>query len=309
MTKIFLRLAVTCALVAALTMTGWPSAVFAARDAKRAGEEPSAAVRPRAGRAGWQQLTYEESLEVREMMERFVGRFGETQDVAPAIEEMFAEGFEETLRATQDARAFEFVSRDVVARATRADLRRLFVAEFNFMTLSVMYRMEQARVRELSGAISPGVSSVWDDYPADVVAVLEDDPTYGLLREKFDSEERGASEGDEAGRAFDPRPVKTLAQMRRWAATMERASAALRRNAPGLAVLRALEREERSDDWDGYYTPDVYVLEEPEYGLPGGTRLVRARVQALLVLQFRLSLARVGGRMQIVSAETEIDGD
>ncbi|HEX5709380.1 MAG TPA: hypothetical protein VFX96_18910 [Pyrinomonadaceae bacterium] len=243
------------------------------------------------------------------MMERFMGRFGEAQDVAPLVGEMFAEGFEETLRATPDTRAFEFVARDVLARATRADLRRFFAAEFNFTSLSVMYWTEQSRVRDLSGAVAPDVSSTWDNYPADVLALLEDDPTYSLLRGKAESEERDEFESADAARAFDPRPIKSLAQMRRWAETMERASAALRRHTPGLAVLRTLERDERSDDWDGYYTPDLYVLEEPEYGLPTGTRLVRARAQALLVLQFRLSLARVGGRMQVVSAEVEVDGD
>lgn len=309
MTMMLLRLFMTCALAAALTLTGAPPPVVAAQDATGAGDEAPTAARPRERRGGWQQLTYEESLEVREMMEQFVGRFGETQDISPAVGEMFAEGFEETLRATPDTRAFEFVARDVLARATRADLRRLFAAEFNFTSISVMYRAEQSRVRELSGADSPDAASAWDDYPADVLAVLEDDTTYRLLRAKDESEERGELEDADAERAFDPRPIKTLAQMRRWAGTLERASAALRRHAPGLAVLRALQREERSDDWDGYYMPDVYVLEEPEYGLPAGTRLVRARVQALLVLQFRLSLARVGGRMQVVSADAEVDGD
>lgn len=312
MTKMFLRSVVTCAVVAAVAASGAATrtaAAAASRDAYGAGEEVLTVNPFRERRAGRQPLTDEEKLEVREMLEGFMRRFGETQDVAPAVEEMFAEGFEETLRAAPDARAFEFVGRDVLARATRADLRRLFVAEFNFMTLSVMYWMEQSRARELSGALPPAVSSAWDDYPAEVLEVLEGDPTYHLLREKAESEGRGEFGGDDAGRAFDPRPVKTLSQMRRWAATMERASAALRRHAPGLGVLRALEREERSDDWDGFYTPDVYVLEEPEYGLPVGTRLVRARVQALLVLQFRLSLVRVGGRMQIVSADVEADGD
>lgn len=296
MTKMFLRRVVTCVVVASV------AAVCTA--GKTANASAS-----RERRIERQQLTDEESIEVREMMERFVGRFGEAQDVSPAVGEMFADRFEETLRATPDTRAFEFVARDVLARATRADLRRLFVAEFNFTSLSVMYWAERRRAREMSGAESSEASSAWDDYPADVLEVLEDDTTYRLLRAKVESEGREELDDAEAERAFDPRPIKTVAQMRRWAATLERASAALRRHAPGLGALRALEREERSDDWDGFYAPDVYVLEEPEYGLPTGTRLVRARAQALVTLQFRLSLARVGGRMQVVSADVEADGE
>lgn len=297
----FLRPLVTCVLLAALAASGAP--VAAAGPASHALSRPARAARPTP--------TEQEAREARELAELFVRRFGDTHDVAPLLEELFAGGFEEALRESPDVRALEFVERDVVARAPAADLRRFFAAEFNFTCLSAAYLMERARVRELSRAESADEASAGDVYPAAVLDVLNSDPTYALLREKMESEEGEAGAGETSGREFDPRPIKTLEQMRRWGATMERANAVLRASVPGLQVQQALERQEYAgeDRWDGYYTPDLYVLGESEYGLPSGTRLIRARVQALLLLQFRFGMARERGGLKIVTADVEIDGD
>ncbi len=310
----FLRLFMTCVLIAALPATGALAATHAhvsvaAQDAAGASVGPPSLAWWEARRASRPSPTEEEKREARELAERFTRRFGETHDVAPLIEELFAEGFEDALRQSADVRALEFVERDVVARVPAEDLRRFFVAEFNFTCLSFAYLMEQSRLRELSRAESAEDVSVMDVYPAGALDVLRSDPTYVLLREKMESEERAESAGEGSGREFDPRPIKSLEQMRRWGATMERASAVLRASVPSLAVQQALERDGSAGEWDGYYTPDLYVLEEIEYGLPAGTRLIRARVQALLLLQFRFGMARDDGRLKIVTAEVEIDGD
>lgn len=317
-----MRLKLVCAFVLAVVFV----AQVSAQTSERQNEEP-------------QTLTPAEECEARELAARFVERFRQTDDIAPLVEELFVKDFGERLRHDDGSLPMHFVRREVARQASTEELRRFYVAEFNFFSLTLEYSMLQAQQRRDAGLEDDNEDSIEGMFPPDVLACLKDDPIFSTIiaeeeaKERKELAERAAQDtnvgaaGDardtqgaddtsgagEAGKATEQKEspeqededvlVNSLADLRAAASATEKAAKALRAHVPYLLTLRRMQRERVDDeDFKEIHDPRLDTRDEAAYGFPAKTRFIVTNVEPLHDLQFYLVMVEADGRLQILSA-------
>jgi hypothetical protein len=300
---------------------------------------PSAArVRARQDEAA-NKLTPDEARDARELGLRFLERLRETDDIAPLVEELFVKDFDERLRLDDgDNLPMTFVRREVALQASPEELRRFYVAEFNFFSLTLEYFGVREKERRDAGLEDEEEDSIENMFPPDVVACLKDDPFFIATvaqekedRKRLEMTERAAQDTDVAGDASDTKGagdanntgdagkatgqektteqkdedvvIKSLADLRAATDATEKAAKALRPYVPSLLKLREMQREWIDDkDFRELYDPDLETRDEVAYGLPAGTRFVRVNVEPVGDLQFYIVMVEEDGRLRILNA-------
>lgn len=286
------------------------------------GASPAAAGARFAKRAARAQLTTEEESAAREFGRRFAERFRETNDIAPIVEEMYVEDFADRLRHDDEYLPMCFLRREVAAQATPAELRKFYVAQFNFVTLTLAYWMTRP---EGPGGDAQEEPTLEQMFPPEVFGLLSSSPHFAayITGEKPAAEtpdEKAADAGGPAAASAaapgEAKPgeakkderdadriVTSLAVLREMTATTELAVEALRPHVPPYVVLREALRAKGDDtDYEEVHTPHLETREEPFYGFAPGTRFVCVTVEPLHNLQFQILAVTVGGRLKIVTA-------
>ena len=287
------------------------------------GATPAAAALPRPSqeRAGGR-LTPDEEQEARELADAFVKRFRETNDIAPLVEELFVEDFAERLRHDVNGVPLCLLRREVALRAAPAELREFYVAQFNFLALSLEYWMSRPEGAG-GGEEEPTLEQM---YPHEVVGVLRREPHFAAFitgdksapeepdeerAEPVESSLSDAAKSDEekfdkAKRKADDeeRFVKSLDALREVTTTAEKAAKALRLSVPPFAYMLEAQRETIADeDLPEADAPGAETFEQAFYGFPAGTRFIRLNVEPLYGLQMQLYAVRVkDGRLRITAA-------
>jgi hypothetical protein len=286
----------------ALEVVGWLLAValfaFAGR-AVLAGPDAAGERRPAAQAISAGAGERELERRSREAAASFARRFGETRDLAPLVEEFFVEDFAERLCRGRDEGdgdddedfPMEHVGDEACARASPAELRRYYVAAFNFASLFIEYATPAAAEPGPSGGKG---ATPEEFYPAEVLDLLRGDTVIPAL-----------VDWDEAGDGEEPRrrtSVSTVAELADVTLNLERASASLRGRLPARAAPEA-------GGGPHVYCPHALTHGEAYYDFPAGTRSVEVDVQALLLLQFRFLLVGAGQELKVLTVAPVFDGD
>jgi hypothetical protein len=258
-------------------------------------------------------LTDMEEREARDLAALFNTRWRETEDIGPLVEEFFAGGFAEYLRAEPQLLFFHELKPESLAWASRDDLERQYVASMNFTHL--MFRLYE--VYEVAGGSGEEKMELRlrDILPASVWNVLESNPTlYAIMREEMgEAEAKGQAEAIEPDtqqqqRRAEAKEVRTLEQVRSLTDTLERAVVLLRdhlKSLPGTLDTRERISSQQSSDADSSaeidddpLKPQLYISGEAADGYPAGTRMIYVDI-----LPFRMRLVRAaeGERLKVAS--------
>jgi hypothetical protein len=273
-----------------------------------------------------EELTAEEEREAVQVAEQFVKSFEEKNNPSSLIDELYVKDFDARLR--REPNPFIYLAKiepEVVEKASREELRRLYAASLNFIySSSLLYGLalynrklrgveadsDETPLREL---LPPGVLLVLKDDPLMAALIAEDEE---LEREKMGEQKelpeqggRAASEKEEG--AGGPE-IRSLERLRGFLYTLERASVLLReylKTAQGPRNWKELANElrtqgvenESGDNCEGL-CPRLHVLTEEFFGSPKGTRLVCVDVMA-----FHMDLIRIDGRLRILNVYLSSD--
>ncbi len=257
-----------------------------------------------------EKITPEEEREARKLASLFVKRFRETNDIAPLIDELFVEDVGKRLRYDTEGIPMIFVERDVAWQAAPAELSRFYIAQFNFVTLTLEYWMTYPHVLEADDedAREPELEQM---FPSEVAGVLRSDPNFSAFINGEGAAEKESSETEEGvGSASGPSDqetdeifIKTLTALREVTLTTEKAADALRPHVPPFPVLREALKD-RIDDKNlvEVHAPSLETHEEAFYGFPPATRFICLKVEPVHNLQVDLCMVVIDGRIRIVAA-------
>ena len=284
------------------------------------------------------EMTDEEAREARALAVRFVERLRETDDFAPLVAEFFPADFDERLRqflletpeGTDDSPPLP-LDPALLRRVDAAELRRTYVALMNFWNQQhLLHRAAWDYVvleHKAAGRDARSGQGAWGQHyelaeraiPAEAFRVAAGDP---LLEPLFQMVRGPGDDDDEAPRdeesekekdkaMFEAAYVRDAARLRAFNSKLERcvvllreAVAKLRSDAKGFAAARNVpDAAADPDDFKVYHLDDE-ATETPAFGLPAGAPLIRARVYP-----FEMAMTRAGGRLKMLAAYPDTDGD
>jgi hypothetical protein len=261
-------------------------------------------------------MTPEEEREARELARQFVEHLREHNDVSPLVEELFVGDFASRLRRERKELPMLFVAPEAAARAGDDELKRFYVAEFNFFSRTFAYWMTRAQSSGGSDQDDEDGDSdaleTW--YPPDVLGVLKDDPfmaaAIAQAERPEEEEEEQAAEDKAAGAGSERRPreederyIKDLFMLRSAAETMGKAAGVLRAHAAEFSALRrAQEASVPQGAFEDIHVMFIDTREEEYLGYPPGTRLIRVNVEPAHDVQFALTLVREDGGLRVLHA-------
>ncbi|HWT01981.1 MAG TPA: hypothetical protein VN256_17160 [Pyrinomonadaceae bacterium] len=237
-----------------------------------------------AGDTADEQLTAEEERETNELARRFIRRMGETNDVAPVADELFAADFLDRHLGAADDEPLIFISRSLARRLARDEVRRYYVAGINFWYLNALYVYGRFPIADL-----PETGRLYSPALARLVARLD-----GVFK-KLEQDDEGRPDAE----------ARTAALLRESLGALEKANALLRAEVEGRKLARSALYQKAVADWDEqfrHFKPWAGECDEGCYGLPAGARLIIVNVPS-----FQLKFARVAGDMKIVSAMPYVD--
>jgi hypothetical protein len=217
-----------------------------------------------------EEVTPEEEREARDLARQFVKRLREHNDIAPLVEDLFVRDFPSRLRREREQVPMLFVAPEAAARATDDELKRFYVAEFNFFSLTLAYLMTRPEAGEDDEEEDSDSPENW--YPPEVIQVLREDPiiSAAIALEKAEA----AAEEDEDN--F----IKDLASLRAATVTAGKAAGVMRAYVPEFSALRRAQEagvpEEAFEDVHAMY---LDTREEEHLGFPPFTRFVRVNVE------------------------------
>lgn len=249
-------------------------------------------------RADERALTGAENREAREVVIQFTGRFAETRDLTPIVNELYVNDFIERYKKFKEkdftppvksnsahvyfAPGLDYDSR-LLAEAGQEDWRRFYIAANNFLLVGLVSALKQTPDNAADIEVN-------DVYPRGVVKLLDGNPNLANM----------------IVRKRPPGAVGSLEEMRGVITTLEQAAALMRQRQPGKPV-RAGDK-----DWDGavemiradeFFKPQVVVMDEAFFGFPKGTRILHVKTP----LGLRLMMARDGDRLRIFWTEIIAD--
>jgi hypothetical protein len=231
-------------------------------------------------------LSPAEQHEAQTLARTFARRLLRTKDLGPLIDEYFVSDFLSGYLRDKDQEWFLCLKQDVAAQVSRAELRRYFIAELNWFYMGELYVFSRNSSRSVSN-IPPDKL-----YPADVLKVLRSDP-------------RMRATLDETGTDDSKLMIGSVKEFTTFRQKLERVTRLLRKHARTINAGHTPQYRETISDWtDRYslYDPWLSVCEQACLTQPKGTRLIVINIPSI-----QLQLARVNGRMRIVSAWFLID--
>jgi hypothetical protein len=227
----------------------------------------------------------EEAIEL-EKVARYALSFSESlqriKNFSPVIEQFFATTYLDRFLNDQNTNRFLNLDRDTAARISRSELRRFYVATMNTGYLSSRYLMSQypsdsdAPVSE-EKLMPPDIINLIAYHPYTAMYKPRDG-NYDYLGEKIDSPER----------------------LRSYTDLLERIGELMRKHLKRVEAEHPAEHQAMLDNWDfpvTLYKPTLQICPDNCLGLPKGTKLFEVDVPV-----FRLHLAKIKGRLKVVSA-------
>ena len=284
--------------------------------------------------------------EARGLAVKFMKRLRETNDFGPLAAEFFPSDFAGRLRAfvreqSPDDEAFTVCDREVLLRAADADLRRAYVALMNFWNQQDLLGDAALDHAKLENRLSDDgdAGRDWDQtwkrrgkiaaeaVPEEVFRIAESDPALKLMFELVGpgEESEGASaagpgaqggevESEQDRARMRAASIRDLARLRAVVEKLERCVALLR---PAIGKLRARTESLAAShgvpvqdpaaparDEFKVYKLESETLESGAFGLPAGEVMTEARVYP-----FSMVFARLGGRLTMLAAYPDFDGD
>jgi hypothetical protein len=283
------------------------------------------------------ELTDEDDREARGLAVSFVKRLREADDFGPLVKEFFPEDFEGRVKqfirdAPPDDAEQGFpvpFDRALLLRAEAGEVRRLYVAMMNFWNqLDLMHHAawDYAVVEYRAGGrdATDERAEAWARHtelarkavPDEAFRVAESDPllniAFGLVREDYADAGAGGEENLEEDTAkFKAVSIRDAARLRSFVEKLERCVALMRE---GVAKLRSDAKSLAASHGITEVSADreefkVYHLECGEvkvagFGLPAGATLIYARI-----FPFEMAMTRVEGKLKILAAYPDVDGD
>lgn len=226
-------------------------------------------------------ISVTESREALKLARTFSQRLQRTKDIAPLIDDYFAKDFMNGYVQDKDENWFIFLQRDVATKVSRAELRRYFIAELNWLYLCELYVFSKRSSRSEKDFLPEKI------YPANVLKVFLSDTTMRATIEDKDFKESEIMIG-------------TVERFRSFVLKLEHATRLLRKHARRINAGRTPQYRETLSDWTNrhhLYDPWLTTCEQTCLTMPKGTGLIVINVPSV-----QLQLAKVRGRMRIVSA-------
>lgn len=276
---------------------------------------------PETGAYEEQGLTAEEEREAIQVAERFVKDFEEKNDPSSLIAELYVKDFDARLRRDPDSFIYlAKVEPEVIAKASDAELRRLYIASLNFIYGNGLLYGISLYNHKLKGGADDGDDAppLREVLPPAVSAVLKSDPLMAALiaedeeneRERKgetpSAQEQTTDDGSGKEALADGPEIRSLERLRAFLSTLERAAMLTRehlRTVQGPSgwkelsdALRVFGTEMDDDVGCEGLCPRVHTLKEEFFGSPKGTRLICVNVMA-----FHMDLVRTGGRLRILN--------
>lgn len=229
------------------------------------------------------QITLSEAQEAERVARQFTKRLEQTKDMAPLTEEFFVPEFlEGYLQEGDFGHHFLILKRDVASQVSRAELQRYYIALLNLGYLHALYFYSK-----YPSTAPDNFPPEERQFPPDVIRLIKKHP-YAAAHMR-----NGTPAGD------TDEWIDSAEKLRSQTDFMEKAGELLRRYViRGKAERTRAYRVTLTDFGQRFrhFQPSLSVCNEKCLGLPVGTRLIKVNVPV-----FQLRLARVGGRMRIVS--------
>jgi hypothetical protein len=260
------------------------------------------------------EITAEEKQEAREVVERFIRRMQETQDLTPLIGEMFVSDYAERLHREALNTSLFLVSKSVAQQASREELTRYHVALNNsaYLLGLLIGAFEAAQVT--AGDEQQDEKRLMDALPPDLLQLIEDD---SILKSVFEDDEKeggGERESGEPSNTPDggedaDEPIRSVEQLRNFTSTLEKATVLARRHLGASPVKPTyLERHKganEDENWEAerdWMRPRAGLLTKEFYGYPKETRLL-----CVNALNYHMDLIRVDGKLKILALHPNTD--
>jgi hypothetical protein len=163
------------------------------------------------GTAQEEKLTPEEESEARALIEEFIKRLEETEDVTPLLSDLYIDDFAERLR--EDAAVEKLfplaVKREVAAQATPDEIRRMYAASINgsYMAMRLLIAAELKRKQErLKGQENDEEPTIEELLTPALIKLIQSDPVLNAVLEKQQKEE--TTQRTERGTQDEPAPAQ-----------------------------------------------------------------------------------------------------
>jgi hypothetical protein len=231
-------------------------------------------------------ISANEAAEAVQLARTFSTRLQRTKDITPLIDAYFVNDFINGYVQDHEEDWFIFLPRKVAKRLSRAQLRKYFIAELNWFYLCNLVTFSQY------SSLSHSDIAFEKIYPADVLKLFLDDRSMRVTIKDEDHDESTVLIG-------------SIARFRSFRNKLERANYLLRQHARRINAGETPPYRETMSDWSVryyHYDPWLKICTQTCLTMPKGTRLIIVNVPSL-----QLQLARVNGRMQILSATYYLD--
>jgi hypothetical protein len=268
--------------------------------------------------------TADETREAEELAIRFMKRLQETDDLKPLIDEFFVADFTDHFKlyvkgVKDNGLFFQYVRRRVLMRASRHDLRRAYAALFNFYNQTDL--LYDAALDYVSATnIIENSSDLWDAEHEKLRRRVTDDaltPSFFyslnvdlLIKATWDGTGGDGGSNEELEREINAATITSVRRLRAFTANLNKCVALMR---AGVQRLKAEQRARakfprvlpvRDRERFSVYKSFTNSLEKETAGLPARTRFYYARIYP-----FEMLMIRRGGRLRILAAYPDFDGD
>lgn len=284
-----------------------------------------------------QELTEEQEREARELTVSFLKRLRETDDFAPLVSEFFPADFAQRLKQfirempADDAESADRLpcDRALLLRTEDGELRRAYVALMNFwnqqeLLHSVAFDYVKVEYKAKGRDASQEYQEAWTRHevtaekavPEEAFRIAAHDPfieaLLRLVRADDGKGDDADSEKAEADKAkFEAAYIRDAARLHlfinnleRIVALLRKAVAKLRSDAKSLAASHAIQEEAAAEEEFKVYHLDEDRLETAAFCLPAGAVVIHARV-----FPFEIVMTRAEGKLRILAAYPDVDGD
>ncbi|HEY0098135.1 MAG TPA: hypothetical protein VGB76_04180 [Pyrinomonadaceae bacterium] len=261
-------------------------------------------------------ITAEEEREAREVAERFMRRMQETNDLTPLVGEMFVPDYAARLRQEASGARLPMLSKEAVAQASREELARYQQALNHSFYMGILLHLayQNAHPEKAVDEEARGLEYFKQVLPPDIVELCMNDPTLRVLLEEETNE---GAEADQPGAPVEnadeeddePRPVRSVEQLRSFTSTMEQFIVLARKHlAASTRKQTFIERHKGANEEENWQaerkavTASAWTLNREFYGYPKGTRIF-----CVHVLVYHMDLVRVDGRLKVLALYPDME--
>jgi len=235
-----------------------------------------------------ERISADEMREARRVAQTFARRLQRTKDITPLIDDYFAPDFIDGYLQDNVSNWFIFLDHDFAKKLTRAELKRYFIAEMNWLYLCELYVFSKYSSLRTGDLDLPPEKM----YPPDVLKIFLSDPRMKATLATTGSDEQELL-------------ISTADRFRSFVENLERAARLLRKYAIRINAGRTRQYRETLADWKTrYYLYDPWLTSCDEIclALPKGTKFIQVNIPTI-----QLRFARVRGQLRIVFAAYLVD--